>query len=45
MREHPEVPLSEEQRDTVLLRMGYHRTGPWATSEDGDIAGAAVTET
>ncbi|MFJ4700628.1 hypothetical protein ACIP5N_21380 [Streptomyces sp. NPDC088768] len=41
VRDHPEVPLSDERRDAVLARMGYRRTGPWA--HDGERADADVT--
>lgn len=33
--EHPEVPLTIEQRDAVLARMGYSRLGAWTDGEDG----------
>ncbi|MFI7442853.1 hypothetical protein [Nonomuraea indica] len=39
-RDHPEVPLSPAQRDAVLERLGYARTGPWV--EDRDRAEASV---
>ncbi|SEK62885.1 hypothetical protein [Nonomuraea pusilla] len=39
-RDHPEVPLSAEQRDAVLERLGYVRTGPWI--EEGERAEASV---
>ncbi|MBB6348087.1 hypothetical protein ACWGH8_20045 [Nonomuraea muscovyensis] len=39
-RDHPEVPLSPAQRDAVLERLGYVRTGPWI--EENERAEASV---
>ncbi|MFF4531682.1 hypothetical protein ACFY1P_20720 [Streptomyces sp. NPDC001407] len=40
VRDHPEVPLTGEQRDAVVRRLGFKRTGPWAL--DGERAEAPV---
>ena len=34
VRHHPEVPLTDDERDAVLRRLGVHRVGPWR--KDGD---------
>jgi hypothetical protein len=41
VRDHPEVPLTLVQRDAVVRRLGYVRTGPW-TEEDNGRAQAPV---
>lgn len=41
-REHPEVPLTIEQRDATLNRLGYTRIGPWV--DEGDGCAAAPVE-
>jgi hypothetical protein len=40
VRDHPEVPPTEAQRDAILDRAGWERTGPWII--DGDHAEAPV---
>ena len=40
VRDHPEVPLTDEQRDRVLQRMRYGRTNDW--KGDGDRAETEV---
>lgn len=35
VRGHLEVPLTPEQRDATLKRLGYARIGPWADEGDG----------
>ncbi|GAA0406079.1 hypothetical protein [Streptomyces luteireticuli] len=32
-RDHPEVPLTPTQRDAVITRLGYQRTGPWTVAD------------
>ncbi|MFJ5071630.1 hypothetical protein ACIQC7_34960 [Kitasatospora sp. NPDC088556] len=34
VRDHPEVPLTALQRDSVLSRMRYRRVGEWTTDQD-----------
>jgi hypothetical protein len=43
-RTHPEVPLTLDQRDSVVTRLGYRRTGPWIEEPDG-WASASVIDT
>jgi len=38
VRDHPEVPLAEEQRDRVLSQLGYRRVGPWRAEAGGMTA-------
>ncbi|RNG26379.1 hypothetical protein EEJ42_15115 [Streptomyces botrytidirepellens] len=40
VRDHPEVPLTDGQRDIVVTRLGFRRTSPWVV--DGDRASADV---
>ncbi|MFI8944118.1 hypothetical protein [Streptomyces syringium] len=40
VRDHPEVPLSQPQRDAVLGRLWYRRTGQW--EDEGERATAPV---
>ncbi|MFD6334844.1 hypothetical protein ACFWGI_35445 [Streptomyces niveus] len=42
IRDHPEAPLSDEERDAVLSRLLYRRTGPWARDNDDESASAPV---
>ncbi|MEU3401356.1 hypothetical protein [Streptomyces filamentosus] len=35
VRDHPEVPLTLVQRDAVVRRLGYVRTGPWSEEAGG----------
>lgn len=42
VRDHPEMPLTDDQRDVVLARLAVARIGPWSTSEDRARARADV---
>jgi hypothetical protein len=43
VREHPEVPLSLSQRDAVVARLGYRRTGPWIEHAGGRSVASVTT--
>ncbi|MER7707255.1 hypothetical protein ABTX81_30680 [Kitasatospora sp. NPDC097605] len=35
VRDHPEVTLTDAQRDAVLARMHFRRVGAWVAQPDG----------